>query len=118
MHVLTCIYSLVSNLTYTCTQSHVLNHLYSMTCTYSYVRTGLPLGKNAPIEGSLEPITAAEEPTPTAPEGTMDWASFDFNKDEKFNAANDPIAQEALDVDTFFKNLGSTNIDRYNIDGL
>ena len=82
-----------------------------MTCTYSHARTGLPLGKNAPIEGSLEPITATEEPTLTAPEGTMDWATFDFNKDEKFNAANDPIAQEALDVDTFFKNLDGSVVD-------
>ena len=41
----------------------------------------------------------------------MDWATFDFNKDEKFNAANDPIAQEALDVDTFFKNLDGSVVD-------
>ena len=39
----------------------------------------------------------------------MDWSNFDFSKDDAFNSANDPIAQEALDVDTFFKKLdGST----------
>ena len=35
----------------------------------------------------------------------MDWNNFDFSKDEKFDSKNDPIAQEALDVDTFFKKL-------------
>ena len=35
----------------------------------------------------------------------MDWTNFDFSKDDAFNSANDPIAQEALDVDTFFKKL-------------
>ena len=35
----------------------------------------------------------------------MDWTNFDFANDEAFNSANDPIAQEALDVDTFFKKL-------------
>ena len=37
--------------------------------------------------------------------GPMDWNAFDFSKDESFNSANDAIAQEALDVDTFFKNI-------------
>lgn len=38
----------------------------------------------------------------------MDWNAFDFSKDESFNAANDEIAQEALDVDTFFKSIDGT----------
>ena len=40
--------------------------------------------------------------------GPMDWNAFDFSKDESFNAANDVIAQEALDVDTFFRNIDGT----------
>ena len=62
----------------------------------------MPLGKNAPIEGTLELIT---EEIPTQASGPMDWTNFDFANDEAFNSANDPIAQEALDVDTFFKKL-------------
>jgi hypothetical protein len=48
---------------------------------------------------------AIEEPSDKGP---MDWNAFDFSKDESFNAANDEIAQEALDVDTFFKSIDGT----------
>jgi hypothetical protein len=60
----------------------------------------LPIGKNA----NLAPV---HEPVPEDPKdkGPMDWNNFDFSKDESFNSANDEIAQEALDVDTFFKNI-------------
>lgn len=63
---------------------------------------GLPIGKN--VDRGLGPIpeTVTEGPRDKAP---MDWNNFDFSKDESFNAANDEIAQEALDVDTFFKNI-------------
>lgn len=62
--------------------------------------TGLPIGKNV----NLAPV---HEPAPEDPrdKGPMDWNNFDFSKDESFNSANDEIAQEALDVDTFFKNI-------------
>ena len=48
-----------------------------------------------------EAVTPPEEKE----KGPMDWNAFDFSKDESFNSANDAIAQEALDVDTFFKNI-------------
>lgn len=49
--------------------------------------------------------STTEEPSDKGP---MDWNAFDFSKDESFNAANDEIAQEALDVDTFFKSIDGT----------
>ena len=55
----------------------------------------------------LAPVLApiSEDPSDKGP---MDWNAFDFSKDESFNAANDEIAQEALDVDTFFKSIDGT----------
>jgi hypothetical protein len=62
--------------------------------------TGLPIGKNANLATVNEPI-----PEDPKDKGPMDWNNFDFAKDESFNSANDEIAQEALDVDNFFKNI-------------
>lgn len=64
---------------------------------------GLPIGNNLDLAPALAPAT--EDVTDKGP---MDWNAFDFSKDESFNAANDVIAQEALDVDTFFKNIDGT----------
>ena len=61
------------------------------------------MGKNLDLAPALVPAT--EEPSDKGP---MDWNAFDFSKDESFNAANDEIAQEALDVDTFFKSIDGT----------
>lgn len=64
---------------------------------------GLPIGNNLDLVPAL--ATATEDVTDKGP---MDWNAFDFSKDESFNAANDVIAQEALDVDTFFRNIDGT----------
>jgi hypothetical protein len=45
--------------------------------------SGLPLGKNAPIDVSEEALLAPLPPA--SPEGPPDWSNFDFSKDEKFN---------------------------------
>ena len=64
---------------------------------------GLPVGKNLDLAPALAPVT--DDPTGKGP---MDWNAFDFSNDESFNAANDEIAQEALDVDTFFRSIDGT----------
>ena len=87
------------------TSSSIPPHAFLLnfiSCFYRLKHSGLPLGKNAPIEGSLEILV---EEASSEPSGPMDWTNFDFSKDDAFNSANDPIAQEALDVDTFFKKL-------------